>query len=171
MLGLSSGIMQIAYVVEDIDRAVDDWTRLGIGPFFLRRHVEYSEFVYQGKPSLPDVSLAFAFSGETQIELVQQHDDAPSAFHDFRRERGYGMQHLGIVSHDIDRDVRHLAKAGILPVQSSRNARGIEAILFNADALGGGMLELVGATPVLLDSFAQMKAAAANWDGSDPRRE
>lgn len=171
-LGLSGGIMQIAYVVENLDSAIEHWARrLGVGPFFVRPHVEFSEFRYRNLPSSPDISLAFAYSGETQIELIEVHDGAPSVFQAFRRAHGYGLQHVGILSGDLEGDVGRLAGAGVLPVQRSRNARGIETIMFDTEIHPGSMLELIEASPPLLDGFAKMKAAAADWDGKDSRRE
>ena len=162
-------IMQIAYVVEDLDSAVEHWARrLGVGPFFVRRHVVFREFLYRGRPSAPDLSLAFAFSGATQIELIQQHNQAASVFSHFRRRHGFGVQHLGALSENLSRDIEQLAARGISVVQRSCNERGFETVLLDTEAQPGTMLELIGASPPLLEGFARMRQAAAEWDGGDP---
>jgi hypothetical protein len=171
LAGSIGAIMQIAYVVDDLDQAIDHWTcKLGVGPFFVRRHVEYQDFSYRGAPSPADVSLAFAYSGETQIELVQQHNDAPSVFGDFVRAHGYGLQHIGVLSDDLYADVARLAKEKIRPVQRCLNANGVETLFFDTDRHPGAMLELIQASPELDAAFAFMKQAAAGWAGDDPVR-
>ena len=75
-------IRQLAFVVKDIDAAMEYWAAcLGIGPFFIKRHIQFSHFRYRGKPAIsPTISIALANSGFIQIELIQQHDDIPSIY-------------------------------------------------------------------------------------------
>ena len=69
-------VVQMAYVVNDLHDAIGQWTsKLCVGPFFVLEHVKYPEHEVDGVRSSPQMSLAFAYSGELQIELVQQHDD------------------------------------------------------------------------------------------------
>jgi catechol 2,3-dioxygenase-like lactoylglutathione lyase family enzyme len=166
------GIMQIAYVVEDLDKAVDHWAKvLGVGPFFIRRHVQYPTLTFRGGPCEADLSLAFAFSGDTQIELVQQHNAAPSLYSEFIARHGYGQQHLGVISDDLAADVEKFTARGFPVVQHHVNPNGIETMLFETDLHAGGVIELIGSTPALTEGFAAMKEAARTWDGVDPRRE
>jgi hypothetical protein len=161
------GIMQVAYVVEDIDQAIEQWVRtLGVGPFFVARHAAYKEFSYREGTAPPDVSLAFAYSGDTNIELVQQHDQTPSAFLDFLRARGPGVQHVGVLSDDIGADTRLLEARGAGVVQRLVNAaNGVETRFFDTELHPGAMLELIQRSPALDAGFAFMKRAAQNWDG------
>jgi hypothetical protein len=161
------GIMQVAYVVEDIDQAIEHWVRtLGVGPFFVARHVAYKEFSYRDGTAPPDVSLAFAYSGDTNIELVQQHDQTPSAFLDFMRAHGPGVQHVGVLSDDIGADTRILEARGAVVVQRLVNAaNGVETRFFDTEFHPGAMLELIQRSPALDAGFAFMKRAAKDWDG------
>jgi hypothetical protein len=158
--------MQVAYVVEDIDAAVEHWAKtLQVGPFFVRRHVAYKEVTYRGAPSAADVSLAFAYSGDLNIELVQQHNEAPSVFRDFIGRHGYGVQHVGVISDDIEADARFLADKGVETLQRLVNANGVETRFFDTELFPGAMLELIQRSPTLEAGFAHMKAAAETWDG------
>lgn len=160
-------VMQIAYVVDDIDKAIEHWTnKLGVGPFFVNRHASYTAFEYRGSKESPDLSLAFAFSGQMNIELIQQHDETPSAFLDFRRSNGQGLQHLGVISADIDRQTAELAARGVNMLQRLVNGgSGVETRFFDTELHPGTMLELIALSPRLQSGFAAMKQAAQTWDG------
>src|ERR1700693_6199140 len=73
------GIVQFAYVVADLERAMADYTaRLNIGPWFVIGPFSPPEARYRGQPTKLNVTLAIGYSGHMQIELIQQHNDAPS---------------------------------------------------------------------------------------------
>ena len=89
-------IRQIAFVVRDIDQAMEYWARtLGVGPFYIKRGLQFSDYRYQGRlqPS-PSVSIALSQSGPVQIELIQQHDEHPSVYKDFLDRDREGLQHI-----------------------------------------------------------------------------
>ncbi len=75
-------IRQIAFVVEAPDAAMDYWAHgLGSGPFFVKRRIALSDYVYRGEAAeSPRISIALANSGPLQVELIQQHDDRPSIY-------------------------------------------------------------------------------------------
>lgn len=88
-------IRQIAFIVTDIDEAMRYWSDvLGIGPFFIKRKITFSHYIYRGKASAsPVVSIALANSGFLQIELIQQHDDVPSIYKEHFDAGQKSMQH------------------------------------------------------------------------------
>ena len=91
-------IVQYAYVVEDIDRSIAYFIdRLHVGPWFVRGPFVPAVARYRGEPTSPEVSLARAFTGHAMVELVVQHDDAPSVFHEGGGPRRYGFHHWGRV--------------------------------------------------------------------------
>ena len=88
MRGLPGPIMQNGFVVRDLEAAVHFWAEtFGVGPFFAMRHIPFATCVYRGEPTDADLSVAIAYSGEHQIELVQQHNDAPSIYSEWLDER------------------------------------------------------------------------------------
>ncbi|HEY2032186.1 MAG TPA: VOC family protein [Rhizomicrobium sp.] len=162
-------IMQIAYVVDDLHDAIAKWARdLLVGPFFVYEHVKYRQLMFRGKPSAADVSLAFAFTGDLQIELVQQHNDAPSVYREFLARKGTGVQHMGALSDDLVADTVQLKALGIDAVQHGISATGSETIYFESERSLGSMLELIQTSDGLRASFARMKRAAQDWNGKNP---
>ena len=80
---MTDHIIQNAYYVTDIDSAIQRFHRLwGLGPFFVRRHISLDNVTYRGSPAELDISAAYTQSGDVMIELVTQHNDAPSTFRD-----------------------------------------------------------------------------------------
>lgn len=96
-----NGFIQIAIIVENIDKARKEWAEL-LG-------VPVPEIVDQPKPqgSIPGLSyrgkeasygLKLAVIHAPQgfiIELHQMTDDCDSTFREFVRKHGYGVHHLG----------------------------------------------------------------------------
>jgi hypothetical protein len=72
------------------------------GPFFVLRNVVFSQCSLGGESTDTDFTVAWAFSGEHQVELVQQHNAAPSVYTEFIERSSYGPQHSGVLSTDLD---------------------------------------------------------------------
>lgn len=159
-------VMQMAYIVENLDDAIRDFSRrLGIGPWFVRRRVEYVHCTYRGQPTDACVSLAFAYSGEINFELLQLENDAPSIFRDFVDSHGYGLQHVGVLTDDIERDTAALAAEGVEMLMHMINRVGVDTRLFDTQFMPGATLELIASSPGIVAGFANMRQAAADWDG------
>ena len=72
-------IVQLAYVVEDIDAAIGWWVRdCRVGPWFLLESFTGPGQRYRGQPATADIKLAMSFAGHMNIELIQPKDDRPS---------------------------------------------------------------------------------------------
>lgn len=72
-------VRQNGYVVRDMGAALKHWTEvLGVGPFYYIEQVQMDVFTFRGEPSEIDVSIALGNSGDLQIELICQRNDAPS---------------------------------------------------------------------------------------------
>ena len=158
-------ILQFSYVVRDLDAAIEYWARvLQVGPFFVLAHVPYKTCRVRGEPTDIDMSVALAYSGDTQIELVQQHNDAPSIFREFMAARGEGMQHVGVLSSDIDGDLAALAARGVTPVQEGEAENGTRFAYVDSDAYPGTMLELFQVPGEVASAFEYMRGKARGWD-------
>ena len=85
-------VHQFAYVVKDLDKALKYWTEeLKVGPFYVYEHFPLENQIYRGNTGEDaDVTLALGYSGDAQIELIFQHNDAPICIQrmDGCRERG-----------------------------------------------------------------------------------
>jgi hypothetical protein len=164
-------IMQNAFVVPDLEAAIDHWARvMHVGPFFVFDHIPYAELYFRGQPTRIDMSAAIAYSGDLQIELIQQFDDAPSIYTEFLRGGRYGLQHMAVMTESVERDLAELAKIGVEPAQHGSTAWGARFAYLATDFHPGGMLELVESGTGILTAFKAIKDAAIDWDGKNPIR-
>jgi hypothetical protein len=168
-------VRQIGHVVRDIDVAMTFWTgTLGIGPFFVLRELEFEDYRYRGRPErAPVCTLAFAQSGDFQIELIQQHNDAPSAYREFLSAGRSGVQHLSSwVSEKDEYDrLRHKAvEQGLNPVHEQ--CGGISRFCyFETGTPDSPLFEISEAMLPEIRMASEMIAAASHgWDGGDPVR-
>lgn len=165
---------QIAFIVGDTETAVRHWTRRhGVGPFFVAERLTMPNLTYRGVPSEPVVTLSIAYWGDMQVELIEQHNDAPSAYRDFYLEHGDGFQHMACFSDDVDSDVDRCLAAGMTIQMDGLSPfdRVTRVTYLESDGPIGTVFELVQSTPVKLERFAEMRKISAAWDGADPMRE
>lgn len=165
------GIRQLGFVVRDIEKAMAHWSLvLGVGPWFYiaQQPPGAGEFRYFGKPSpYPNVSIALANSGALQLELIQQHDEAPSLYLDSLKQSGEGAQHIAYWTDHFDASVRRLLEAGYVEGHAGqRGGRGRFAYFVHAD-LPSGMVELSELSGGKGDFFKLIESAARTWDGTD----
>ena len=164
-------IVQNAYVVRDIDEAVAHWAgKVGVGPFFLMEHVRFGDVLFRGAPLQLDMSVAIAQWGEIQVELIVQHDAAPSIYTEFAARHGQGLQHVGVMTPSVEEHLRRLARSGIEPIQHGATANGMRFAYVSTDAHPGGMIELIESGPAVEAFFAMVRKAARAWDGTRPLR-
>jgi hypothetical protein len=165
MTGFRPDILQYAWVVPDLEAAIHHWHRtLGVGPFLVNRHLAISDPRHRGVPRAVDFSTAVAQSGSAQIELVQQHDDGPSAFRDTVPAGVTRLHHVAILTEDYDAT---LARYAGTPVAADGRFGDIRfSYLDTADTLGT-MLEVLEDRPGIRAFFGAIRKAAERWDG-DP---
>jgi hypothetical protein len=167
-------LVQYAYVVEDIDQAMDEYVRrLGIGPWHLRSRFTPPAGRYLGQPTAPLFSLARAYSGPMMIELIAQHDDTPSVYHpDPTAPRQYGFHHWARFSPDFDAEVARLQADGWTEAFYDELPSGSRVMYLDPNSSLPGMLELVEHTDAQAARYAEIERSSIDWDGSDPvRRE
>jgi hypothetical protein len=161
---------QLAYCVDDADAAAAEWAaRFGAGPFFVRRHIPVSDVVVRGRPGHFDHTSAYGQWGSMMVELVQQHDDAPSAVRDMYQPGQTGLHHVAHIVDDLAAAEAALEAAGIEQAQSAM-AGTTRFVFHDARPQLGYMLELYQTSPGLIGFYAMVAAAADGWDGSDPVR-
>ena len=160
-------IRQLGYVVQDVGLAVETWTQqLGVGPWTIIRNVALQS-VYRGEPSVPLIDIALGYRGDMQIELIEQRNDAPSPYRPYIERGHYGLHHTAFLSERIDADVKRAESAGMQVACDIRMPMGGRYVYLQSAGLGSQLyIELLEATPMLQQMFAQGIAAAATWDGS-----
>jgi methylmalonyl-CoA/ethylmalonyl-CoA epimerase len=162
-------VVQLAYVVDDLHDAVRQWSsKLGVGPFFIIDRAKYTNHEVHGVQGPLELSMAFAYSGEMQIELMQQHGDDQSMLRAYPAQPATGFHHVGIFSNDMLGDEARLAASGLRPVGSSVSGIGVRVAFFHGGPQAGGLIELIQANDAVNSFNDSLKRAAAQWDGSSP---
>lgn len=163
--------VQQAYVVDDIDAAIQHWIKAwGIGPFYVLRHAQWQNLRYRGQPATVDASFAMAQAGPIQIELCQQHNAAPSCYRDAFPEGKGGFHHVATVSHDYDAEIARLAAAGF-EVAMDGTFGEMRFAYVDTRSVGGFMTEVLSNWGPVNDTHKMVAEASIGWDGSDPVRE
>jgi len=167
-------IMQISYVPADLDaydKALEYWTQtMGAGPFFHTEDVDVENSMFRGKPSDIKSRMAIGYWGDIQIELIQQKNDAPSMFQEWKAAGHSGVHHLCIVVDSLA-DARAMVEASGGEVIQEVSLPGGVGGAFYAD-FGGGpgtIIEYLDLPQAALDGFEAMRQAHLAWDGkTDP---
>lgn len=158
-------ILQHAWVVPDLDAAIHHWHRtLGVGPFLVNRNLRIIDPLYRGHPRAVAFSTAVAQSGSIQIELIEQHDDGPSAFRDTVPARGTGFHHVAIIAEDFDAALRQYAG---VEIAAEGRFGDIRFVYLDTSATLGAMLEILEDRPAIRAFFGAILKANERWDG-DP---
>ena len=163
-------VIQQGYVVPDIHRAIEHWLARGIGPFFIEEHIS-PPGECDGKPIVTDLSAAFAYSGDQQIEVIEQHNDAPTIYADYLEQHPEGgLQHLAVWVDSIDAKLAELEASG--HQYRVRQRYGESHAYLDSEAQPGVMIQLMARGEIIDELFALIKAASETWDGeSDPVRK
>ncbi len=166
-----NGVIQMAYVVEDIHRAIDKWAgQLKVGPWFLLEHFTGVDASYRGQASEADVAIAMSFAGHMMIELIQPNNHAASVYRETIDQRGYGFHHWGVGSRDFDRDVETFRKRGAELAYFLRVPSGGRVAYMDTTAELPGMVELIELGADFEPIFTRFYRASLGWDGKDPVR-
>jgi hypothetical protein len=130
--------------------------------------------LYRGEPCETTLSLALSNSGELQLELIQQQDDAPSIFTEFLASRGQGYHQLAYWTEDFDATMKAVADAGWPVVWSGGEGFGVRFAYVeppNSPAYISQIVEISELTDAQAAGAKFIRDAAANWDGRDAIRE
>jgi catechol 2,3-dioxygenase-like lactoylglutathione lyase family enzyme len=166
-------IRQLAYLVPDIEAAMDHWSRvLGVGPWFYKSRVPIKNYRYRGQAYEPHNSVALANSGPLQIELLQTRNDVPSMYKDFREAGFQGVQHVAYWTESFDADLARLQAQGFRVAMSGEvGERGRFVYFDDASHLHpGAVIELSEVAGPKGKLFRLIREASEGWDGRDPVR-
>jgi hypothetical protein len=166
-----NSIIQIAYSVADIQEEMRRYTELlHIGPWFLVGPFVPPKGVYRGAVTKMRVSLAFAYSGELMIELIEQHDKEPSVFQETLKARGaHGFHHWAIGTRDFEKTAAYYRARGYQQAFSDTAPAplGCRVIYFDTGRDLPGMLEVIEINAATEEVYHQMYEAAREWNGKD----
>jgi len=164
-------VYQLAYVVEDLSKAMDNWLSLtNTGPFFLFEHFEFVAPVYRGEATDLDISIALGYSDSLCIELIQQHDERPSVYQEEIERKGYGQHHIAILEPEVEQRVSQYENRGSPCLFRGAFAMGAKVAYLDTRPSLGCMLELVELNDVTRAVLKDLQQAHTQWDGRDPIR-
>ena len=160
-------VRQISYVVADVDEAISSWLAMGVGPWFVLRSFRARGSRFRGEDADPLLTLAFANSGELQIELIEPLDDTPSVYRECIDSGAAGFHHVAFWTRDFDGVERLAEQAGWPTIQSG-------PVPFSYHTVPGPpelVIEVMEVNDRLEAITAAVREAASDWDGvSDPVR-
>ena len=169
-------IRQVAYLVPDIEQAMDYWAGvLGIGPWYYNPRVPIRHYSYAGEHYEPHNSVALANAGGLQIELLQTRNEVPSMYRDFLRAGHVGTQHFAYWTENFDADLARAESAGFKVLMSGEVGASGRFVYF-ADQRHhpgwhpGTTVELSEVAGPKGRLFELIREAAQGWDGRDPIR-
>jgi hypothetical protein len=162
-----NSIIQFAYTVDDIQGAMRRYTDLlRIGPWFLIGPFVPAKGIYRGDVTTMRISLAVAFAGEAMVELIEQHDEAPSVYQETLKVRGaHGFHHWAIGSRDFEATVVRFKRQGYPEAFSDISPRGVRVVHFDTTRDLPGMLEVIEMTADVEEQYRRMYQAAKDWNG------
>jgi catechol 2,3-dioxygenase-like lactoylglutathione lyase family enzyme len=165
-------IRQVAYLVPDIEAAMDYWSRvLGVGPWYYNPKVPIRNYRYRGQSYEPHNSVALANAGALQIELLQTRNDVPSMYRDFLRAGHQGVQHVAYWTESFDADLARAEAAGFTVCMGGEVGENGRFVYFeNRSSLPGTTIELSEVAGPKGRLFKMIREGAVGWDGSDPVR-
>lgn len=165
-------VCQNGYVVRDIEQAMKFWIDvMRVGPFFYIPRVKTDWFRYRGVDSAVEMSIALANSGDLQIELIQQRNDAPSMYRDFLAAGREGLQHVAYWTNDFEADLQRCLDQGLVVGQQgvAGGANG-RFVYFDTEAHPGTVVELSDSSGAKGAFFKHIADVARVWDGKAPIR-
>ena len=165
------GIIQMAYVVADLDAAIRQWCHtLRVGPWFVLEHFTGDEPLYRGQASRAEVRLAMGFAGHMNIELIQPKNDAPSVYREMIERRGYGFHHWGVATWDFDAAVAQYERAGHALAFRAAVPSGGRVGYMDTTNVMPGFTELIELGGAFEEVFGRFHRESLSWDGKDPIR-
>jgi len=164
-------IYQNAYVVDDLDKAIDHWvTNVGAGPFFVRRRVDNLELEYRGKKSTIDIDLALGQAGAVQIELIKVYSENPTVYTDmYPKGSGGGFHHVGMFAKDFDAAIKAYQKRGF-DIGMKGMFGNTPFAYMDARSELGFFLEFHEDTEEIRSVYKMVADAAIGWDRKEKTR-
>jgi hypothetical protein len=97
MLPRGTNFVQNAWVVPDLEQAIEKWVAMGVGPFYVLGR-DYPDAIYRGQSVPLSFRAGLAQAGAIQIELIQQTSPGPSAYRDVVAEGETGFHHVCMIT-------------------------------------------------------------------------
>ena len=129
-------------VVEDLEKAIVHFEDLGIGPFTPNPSEGVKERKVYGKTA--DIKLKGAVTklGPLEFELIQPVR-GKSVQKVFLDTKGEGINHIGFIVQDLEKEVARLEQMGFAAISTGRIPDNGGFAYFKTDSVGGVFIELI----------------------------
>jgi catechol 2,3-dioxygenase-like lactoylglutathione lyase family enzyme len=161
--------VQLAFVVRDLDAAMAYWTEtLRVGPFVVIENARGGrDVIHRGAVTPLEFTLAFAYQGDVQIELIHQSNDAPSSYKEFLDSGREGLHHLAYWPENIDAACTHLEANGFTEVTRVLAADGSRAVAYyESPAEIGPVVEILPMSADRIAYYGRIQRLSQSWDGA-----
>ena len=163
--------MQLAWLPQDFDAAVRHWTQtMGVGPFFIMENIKLEDLRYLGEPTDAVFSLALAYWGDIQIELIRPENDAPSIYNGPYAVRDR-LHHVCLLVDDIADAYAACAEHNAKILVEGKVGESGRVIYADPGGGPGSVIEILQTQPGTAELFGMIRQAGIGWDGSDPLRK
>lgn len=110
-----TNVAQVCILVPDLDAAMKNfYERFGVGPWHVYTYDK--KFVphqtRHGAPTSYSSKIGLANIGPLRIELIQPLE-GDTVYTDYIKKHGYGVQHLGVLTDDMEDSLARAKAAGI----------------------------------------------------------
>ena len=124
----------------------------------MARHHKTDQFSYRGELIEADVSYAFGYAGEAQIQLIEQHDETASIYRDMFSHGGFGLHHVAKLVPDYEMAKSNLKAQGF-ELACELYADGVWAGYFDTRSQLHCFTEIHSITDPILTTFSRWKVA------------
>ena len=133
----------IGVVVRNMDKAIEHFESLGIGPFEELKESPIKERIRVGKSRVDDIRLKVMVAplGPVRLEVIQPLK-GESVHQKFLDDKGEGLQHLCFYTDDLERDNAKLTDMGYKMIHGVRLENGGGSYYYDTDRVGGITLEI-----------------------------
>lgn len=159
---LGGSLQQVAFVVNDLMAGMEFFSRtMGVARFYVIEDfgLKARDKTFRGRPVEQNFKLALAYSGDTQIELIQ-HLSGDTCYKEHLQRRGEGLHHLGFFLYhpeEYQRALDSLGAGGYSPLMSGRFGT-TRYTYFDTEAAIGSIMEIVYLDSGGKDFMAKIKS-------------
>ncbi|MHA7819610.1 MAG: VOC family protein [Erythrobacter sp.] len=157
-------IYQMAFVVSDLDAAIDRWVSDGAGPFWLFEDFCFAEVAEPQGAASPRFDIALGYFGNVNIELMQITEDPGGLFPASDLPQPH---HVACLTSDLGAEIARLGQPVLL---RGTFPTGQPAAFVDTRAVRGIITELIQVDEMVTGMLDTMQDAAKGWDGDEPRR-
>ena len=158
---------QVAYVVDDIDAAMQQWhDEHSVGPFLVTRNAAPLTNAYYRGEAMQEtrINIAFAYVGDMQLELIELIGDTPSHYKEALDRKQTSVHHYAVCVEDFPKAYNYALDNGFVAVVDA----GIDGLarMSYVENSEGMILEVIEWNPMTMPYFDGLEKLVKSADRS-----